>query len=64
MRCCWFSCSRRARWFVTNTWDGVLTFVVCNEHMIPMTNAYPDGKYVLGILNRQAKNRKSNDTTD
>ena len=49
---------------MTSKWDGVVNFVVCDHHMVPMTNAYPDGKFVLGVLNRQAKNRKSNDTTD
>ncbi len=63
MRCCWLSCPRKASWFVTSSWSGVVNFVICDEHMTPITNAYPEGEYVLGALG-QASNRKSNDTTN
>ncbi len=64
MRCCWGSCQKRATWFVTNTWDGVVNFVVCDVHMVPLTNAYPSGKFVLSILSKKTKNKESNDSTD
>ena len=50
MICCWPSCTKKSRWYVGNTWDGTVVFVVCDDHLHRMTKAFPPEKCTVGVL--------------
>ena len=60
MKCCWPSCRKRGKWHVRNSWNGVVVFVVCDDHLHRLTKAFPPERCVIGSL----ESKESNDTTD
>ena len=50
MICCWPSCTKKSRWYVGNTWDGTVVFVVCDDHLHRMSKAFPPEKCTVGVL--------------